>query len=114
MFLHKAYAAATSTVPIDNIPGGDIGNRFKTLGNVLVAAINVVFYVALAVDLIFLILAGVKYATSGGDPKAAGQAKDSVTSAIIGLVIIVGFRVVLALVFSILGGNTPDIANIGF
>lgn len=113
MFLHKAFAG-TSNVPTNSIPGGDVGNSFKTVGSVLVAAINVVFWVALAVDLIFLILGGMKYATSGGDPKAAGQAKDSVTSAIIGAVIIVGFRVVLALVFSVLGGNTPDIANIGF
>lgn len=100
MAIEKAYAAAN--IPND-LPGNLVSDRFTTIGGILSAAINIVFYVAVGICLIYLIIGGIKYATSGGDPKAAAAAKDTVTHALIGAVIVIAFRSILALIFSLMG-----------
>jgi len=55
------------------------------------------------VAVIYLIWAGFKYVTAGGDSKKAGEAKEGITHAIIGLIVaFVGFLLV-ELVYSLLG-----------
>lgn len=44
---------------------------------------------------IMLIVGGFKYLTSGGDPKATESAKNTMTYAIIGLVVIIGSYLIL-------------------
>ncbi|EKE12623.1 MAG: hypothetical protein ACD_13C00149G0005 [uncultured bacterium] len=52
---------------------------------------------------ILLLVAGFKYITSGGDPKAVEGAKKTLTSAIIGLVVILVSYLVLVLIYTITG-----------
>lgn len=50
--------------------------------------LNYAFFFAGFVALAFIILGGIRYITSGGDPKQAGAAKQIITYAILGLVLV--------------------------
>lgn len=52
---------------------------------------------------ILLLVAGFKYITSGGDPKAVEGAKKTLTSAVIGLVVILISYLILVLIETITG-----------
>ena len=52
---------------------------------------------------ILLIVGGFKYITSGGDPKAVEGAKKTLTSAVIGLVLILVSYLILVLITNITG-----------
>jgi hypothetical protein len=58
-------------------------------GGVILNAANVVSYVAGVAAVIILIVAGIRYVTSGGDPGNAKSARDTVMGAVIGLIVIV-------------------------
>lgn len=71
------------------------------LGNTLYAAI----YLAGVAAVIFLIIGGIKFITSGGDQVKAGQAKKTITFAIVGLVIIVFSFFIIKVIATITGAN---------
>lgn len=64
------------------------------------------------IALIFIILSGIKMITSGGDPKAIGAAKQTLTFAIIGLVIILFSFLIISTIGYITG--TQCISSFGF
>lgn len=51
-----------------------------------------------AISLIFIVIAGIKFVTSGGDPKKLGSATSTLTYAIIGLVVTILAFVILRVV----------------
>jgi len=55
------------------------------------------------VAVIYLIWAGFKYVTAGGDSKKAGEAKEGITHAIIGLIVAFVGYLLVELVYSLLG-----------
>ena len=69
------------------------------LGNTLYSAV----YLASAVAVIFLIIGGIRFITSGGDQIKAGQAKKTITFAIIGLAIIIFSFVIIKVVATLTG-----------
>lgn len=85
MIFDKVYAAATNVVTnsVDTakIPYQDLG---QLIGTLLQVAIIVSGLAAFA----FLLLGGFQYVTSGGDKTQAEAARDKITYAIIGMVII--------------------------
>lgn len=88
-------------------PAVVIPTKWKDLFALLKGAVNVVFYVGIAICLVFMIVGGIKYATSGGDQKAAESARGTITSAVIGFVVVLGFRFILEIVLGLLGATTP-------
>lgn len=75
-----AYAAAGEVInPVAGIDS--VGAIFGILTNLLIG-------VGVAIVLIFIILAGIRYVMSQGDPKALKQAQDALTWAVAGFVII--------------------------
>ena len=58
------------------------------LGDFVQRAINFIFPLAGAVALIFLLWGGVRFITSGGDPKSVESAKKTMTYALLGLAVI--------------------------
>lgn len=69
------------------------------LGNTLYAAV----YLAASAAVIFLIIGGIRYITSGGDQLKAGQAKRTITFAIIGLAIIIFSFFIIKVVTTLTG-----------
>ena len=57
----------------------------------------------LALALLFVIIGGIKYITSQGDEGKATEARNTITNAVIGAVVIIAFRVLINLALSILG-----------
>lgn len=106
----KAFAdtnAANVPLPADPLTG-----EWTSIGGMLTAAVNITFYISLAVVVMFLMIGGIKYATSGGDPKSAAAAKQTITNALIGALIVIAFRALLAFIITVvLGGNDFELSN---
>lgn len=71
-------------------------------------AVKAVIALAGIVLFIMLITGGVKYITSGGDPKAAEGAKNTITYAIGGLLLILLSYVILVILGTITGTNLTN------
>ena len=102
--IRKAWAASANVTPPDNPL-----ERFRDLGNVLGFVMNVVFYVGIAMTVIFLIIGGIRYITSGGDKEGAEAARGMITNAVIGFVVVLGAFAIKTILVSVLGatGNIP-------
>ena len=74
-------------------------NIGSLLGNIIIAAMVIsglmVFF--------YLIMGGIQYITSGGDKAQAEAARDRITYALIGLVIVVGSFAIIKLIESFFG-----------
>jgi len=57
--------------------------------------LNVAVELAVVVLFIFLVIGGFKFLASGGDPKATESAKNTLTYAILGLVLLIGIWLIL-------------------
>ncbi len=105
--IKTAYAA--TDLPNDWLQNG---TNIDTVGGLMGLLVNVVFYIGVGVCLSFAIVGGIRYATSGGDPKATGEARQTITNAIIGFIIVVGFRFVMGFVLRLIGAqgenSVPD------
>ena len=78
--------AATSSVK--KIPHGDVGIPGNNADTLLVDALNTVYYLVGAVAVIVIIVAGFMYITSSGDSGKIAKAKNMLTYAVIGIVVI--------------------------
>lgn len=74
----------------------DLNTLFETIVSGILSLGGIVL-------LIMLLLGGFKYITSGGDPKAAEGAKNTITYAIVGLVLLVGSYILLQTIGVITG-----------
>lgn len=75
---------------------GDNGLPCRAVeGNSIQTALQVVFTIAGAVSVIIIIIAGLRYTISAGNPQEAAKAKNAILYAIIGLVVcILGVAIV--------------------
>lgn len=62
--------------------------------------------IAGTIALLFLVIGGIRYIFSGGDKVGVEQAREQITSAIIGLVIVFGAWFIITIVGSFLGIKT--------
>ena len=58
---------------------------------------------------IMLLFGGYQFMTSGGDPKAVGAARGTLTYAVIGIILVVSAWLILQLVQNITGANVTNI-----
>lgn len=77
------------------------------IGTIISALLPYLFPLAGIVLLLFLLFAGFQYLTSGGDPKKVEQAKERLTSALIGFIIVFAAYWIVQIVGTVLGlGST--------
>lgn len=62
---------------------------------VLMSAINIIAWIIGVASVIIIIISGLKYITSAGDPKQIASAKDTLLYAIIGIIIFVFAQAIL-------------------
>jgi len=79
---------------------------FNNLADVFGFLVNVVLGVGIAVTIIFLILGGIQYITARGDQKAAGAARESLTNAVIGFIVVIGAFTIRLILLNVIGGAT--------
>jgi cytochrome bd-type quinol oxidase subunit 2 len=103
--MHQEIAGLVLAAPIDNVNGVATLQGLEGLFNNLISAI-----LALAGIVLFLLLllGGFKYLTSGGDPKAAESARNTLTYAIFGLLIIVLSFLILLFIEDFTGAEVTN------
>ncbi len=99
---------------INAIEQSGLGSGFVfkggTIGSVISALLPLIFFAAGTILLIYLILGGLQYMTSRGDPKAIQGAQSKITAALIGFIIVFAAYWITQAVGIIF--NIPQIRNI--
>ena len=95
----------------------DAPDQFSNLSNVrpesvIEWAIGVMLIVASIIFFFMLVLGGIKWITSGGDKGKTEAARNQITAALVGLVIVFASWAIVALVGTIFGVNLLSL-NIG-
>lgn len=91
------FTITTNSVPMGGID--PVGN------NLLTAIINLFLIIVMALAVIYLVLGGIRWITSGGDPKGIEAARKQITFAVIGVVIVVLAYFIVNFVGDFLGAN---------
>lgn len=92
--LHVSFTSFAITTSRLGLPTISLGE------NKIQLALQFFLGVSIAVALLFVAIGGFKYTTSGGDPNSLKQAKETITYAIVGLVLAVLAQVIIGLVVS--------------
>lgn len=77
---------------------------FTDIGQLLSNAVALLFFLAGLLAFIFIIVGGIQWITAGGDAKAASAARDRITAAVVGLLVVVAayaITLILNIVFGI-------------
>lgn len=83
----------TGTVPFDN------------LGELLGQLLILLFAFAALLAFVFVIIGGIQWITAGGDKMAAQAARDRITAAVVGLIIVVAAFAITLIITTLLGVN---------
>ncbi len=102
-YINTASATAL-TNPIPSVT--DLRDLINNLLNWMMGFIGVI-------AVVYLMYAGFKYVTAGGDSKKAQEAKEGITQAIIGIAIAVIGYLLVSLVFTVLGVDKNVSKNAG-
>lgn len=83
----------------------------NSVGSFFGLILNIAVGVGITISVIYIILAGVRYITSQGDPKSAEQAKQALTYSLVALVLSISVFAIKALIFNIIGVGSPDLVG---
>ena len=97
----NVYATGNSSAPLEIGERVSFTNIGTLLGNIIIAAM----VIAGLMVFFYLIMGGIQYITSGGDKAQAEAARDRITYALIGLVIVVGSFAIVKLIEAFFGIN---------
>lgn len=84
---------------------------FTDIGGLMSNALGLLFFFAGLLAFVFIVIGGIQWITAGGDAKAASAARDRITAAVVGLLVVVAafaITLILGQVFGI------DIFNFKF
>lgn len=73
----------------ESLPTG-VAKTWYSLGAVFYGIMNIVFYVGIALTVVFLIIGGIRYITSGGSKEGSEAARGMITNAVIGFIVVLG------------------------
>ena len=105
---HAAWSTPWAPAVCKNYDLGDIKIPLKALECEFNRVANTVFGIVGAIFIIWAIMAGIRLMLAGGDPKATGDARKSLTFAVLGFVIVVGAYAIVTIVQNAIGGlNLP-------
>lgn len=77
--------------------------------NVLANIIKILAPVAGVAFFVMLVIGGFQFVTSGGDPKAVGQARTTLTYAVIGVILVIVSWLILTLIQNLTGVNVTEV-----
>jgi len=81
------------------------GIPFLDLGRLLSNVLALLFFFAALMAFIFIIIGGIQWITAGGDKIAAQAARDRITAAVVGLLIVVAAFAITTILSAVLGIN---------
>lgn len=85
-----------------------VPNEIKGIDNIVAvvrAIIQFILVVAFVLAFIMLLIGGIRWITAGGDEKAVGSARNMITAALIGLVVVLVAYALIKLVETFFGVN---------
>ena len=88
------------------LPGNPVDYSWDSVGQIIVNATTIALTVAGAVAAIYIIIGAIQYFTAYGDEAKATAAKNPITYAIIGAVLIVIARLIIAWVWDFVTPTT--------
>jgi heme O synthase-like polyprenyltransferase len=97
---------------LENVGGGQKVATLSCIPIVFANLINVALIFAGVVAVIFIILGGIKFINSGGDPKRVEGAQKTITFAILGLVIVFSSFLIIHFIGNVTGAKC--ITQFGF
>lgn len=98
--LNQLGGTTCSGNPANDSPGQD------AIANVAKDVVNIISLIAGIAAVILIVIAGVKFLTSGGDSGAVSSAKNTLVYAIIGLVVVALAQVIVHFVLNAVINNT--------
>lgn len=100
MLFEKVFAAEDPSIlikrPVDQI-------RIESLGSLITALVGTLLIIAALLAFFYLILGGIQWITSGGDKAGMEAARNKITHAVVGLVIVGAAWAIMILVQNFLG-----------
>jgi len=87
-------AAAQETLTITNIQG----LASFSIGNFITAIIRIIIIAAFIIAFVFLLIGGIKWIVAGGETKAVEGARNMVTGALVGLIIVLAAFAIIKLI----------------
>lgn len=78
---------------------------FEDLGELLSQVLILLFAFAAILAFVFIVIGGIQWITAGGDKMAAQSARDRITAAVVGLVIVVAAFALTLIITTLLGVN---------
>lgn len=84
--------------------GGSTGSLAKEtkIGDLIVGVLQILLLLAGSIAVIFLVIGGYQYVMSRGNEEAAEKAKKTISSAVIGLIVIVLSFVIISIIAAVL------------
>lgn len=84
---------------------------FTDIGELIQKALNFVMVLGALLVFMYLIWGGIEWITSGGDKGKTEGARNKITAAVIGLIVLAASWAILGLVLNFLGAGDLDITN---
>jgi hypothetical protein len=103
LLLPTAHAQGVDLGEAFQFGGQGVSTQFSGIGGLVSSFLTVIFPVAGIVFFFMLLWGGLKYILSRGDDKAVAAARSTITSALIGLLIIVGSFLILRVIEALTG-----------
>ena len=100
-----SFKAATTQRPNFNVRLEAPDTYFSSFSDMLTNIMNIVITIGVIAVLLYLIWGGIEWITSGGDKGKTESARNKITSAVIGLVILVSAWAIMLFVQQLLGLN---------
>lgn len=94
------------TVPVTGPHAIDVNTRSLTIGEIISKILPYLFAGAGLLLLLYLLYGGLSLMLSRGDPKAVQSAKDKITGAVVGFVIVFASYWIVQIVATLLGLQT--------
>lgn len=88
-------------------PGPGFVGQGTTVPKVTSTIVDLLFYVAAFLAIVYLIIGGVRWITSKGDKVGVEAARKQIVAAVVGLVVVAGAFLILKVIFGILGVQNP-------
>jgi len=106
--LASVYAADDK---INLKPGGDwVGVQDLTIGSIVAGGIRLILVIAALVFFFILVIGGIRWIASGGDKTQTENARNQITAALVGLVIVFAAWAIVQLINTFFGINIFELS----
>jgi hypothetical protein len=99
MFINKIFAQETGTISINQPSNFNI----TQISDLITAIVSVLLIIAAMAAFLYLVIGGIQWITSGGDKAGMEAARNKITHAIIGLIIVASAYAIMVVATSFLG-----------